>query len=401
MHAVTGDESSRVFVASADRLAWGDRSVELPGSTATGPASLATIGPIAAGGGLVVASIMLAGSQDVATRHIEMRGEPGAVLVAFDVATGAPKWRLPLDSTQYSIVTSIAAAPGGGFIVGGNFGGTLRAGEAGGGTSVVSSAGRSDGFVARVDATGAATWLVRVGGTYADSVQGVAIAGDRVAIAGTFTTTAELGGVPLPPFDDRVPFADVFVAELDAATGARKWSTTFGGKDDDSVAGVAIAQSGQVAVAANLRGTMRVGATQLRASGPSDGLVVWISPNGELGKTAVLGGADFDGLRAIAAVGEHAIVGGFFSGTIQLGASKLVAGGGDDSFIASVSPEGSIERAWQVGGPGREEVASIAALPGGFVAGVEHTAELVVDGEHLPAPKDPMAGAALIVRAVP
>ncbi|HEY3802094.1 MAG TPA: hypothetical protein VGL61_05775 [Kofleriaceae bacterium] len=391
MHAVAGDESARVFVASADHLAWGERSVALPGA----------IGPIAAGGGLVVASIMLAGSQDAGGRRIEMRGEPGAVLVAYDVSTGAAKWRLPLDASEYSIVTSIAAVPGGGFVVGGNFGGTLRAGEAGGGTSVVSSAGHSDGFVARVDATGAATWLVRLGGAGADAVQGVAVAGDRVAIAGTFTTGAELGGVPLPAFDDRVPFADVFAAELDAATGARKWSTTFGGKDDDSAAGIAITPSGRVAVAANLRGTMRVGPTQLRANGPSDGLVVWISRDGELGPATVLGGPDFDGLRAIACVGEHAIAGGFFSGTIQLGAAKLVAGGGDDAFLASVAPDGSIEHAWQVGGPGREEIASIAALPGGFVAGVEHTADLVVDGEHLPAPKDPMTGAALVVRAVP
>jgi hypothetical protein len=222
-----------------------------------------------------------------------------------------------------------------------------------------------------------------------------------VAIAGTFAAGAELGGVPLPPFDDRLASADAFVAELDLATGARAWAATFGGKGDDSVAGVAITPSGRVAVAANLRGAMRVGATQLRANGASDGLVVWLSPAGELGPTAILGGGDFDGLRAIAAVGERVVVGGFFSGRIALGATTLSAGGGDDAFVASVVPSGAVERAWQIGGPGREEIAGLAAIPGGFVAGVAHTAELVADGERLPAPKDPMSGAAVVVRAVP
>lgn len=398
IRAVAAD-ATHVFVASADHVAWGERSVALPG----------TIVALAASGGLVVAALSIADEHDVAGQRLATRGEPGAVLVALDVATGAPKWRLPLDATEYALVTSLAAAPDGGVVVGGSFAGTLRAGETAGGAveheaplgSLVSSAGKSDGFALRVAPGGSLAWLIRVGGAGADAVQGVAIAGNRVAIAGTFAAGAELAGVALPPFDDRLPFGDGFCAELDAATGARVWSQTWGGKDDDSVAGVAITPSGRVAIAANLRATMRVGTGELRASGAGDGLVIWLQPTGDVAATTVLGGGDFDGLRAIAAVGEHAIAGGFFSGTIQLGAAKLVAGGGDDAFLASVAPSGAIERAWQVGGAGREEIASIAALPGGFVAGVAHTADLAVDGAHLPAPADPNNGAALLVRGIP
>ena len=395
IRAVAAD-ATHVFVASGDHVAWGDRSVALPG----------TVVALAAGGGLVLAALSFTGEHDVAGRPLATRGEPGAVIVALDATTGAPKWRLPLDATEYAIVTSLAAAPDGSFVAGGSFAGTLRAGEPTSGAhvteapagSIVSSAGKSDGFVLRVAPGGAAMWLVRVGGAGADAVQGVAIAGNRVAIAGTFAAGAELAGVALPPFDDRLPFGDGFCAELDAATGARVWSQTWGGKDDDSVAGVAITPSGRVAVAANLRDAIRVGTATLRASGAGDGLVIWFAPSGEVAATAVLGGGDFDGLRAIVAVDEHAIVGGFFSGTIQLGAAKLGAGGGDDAFVASVAPSGAIEHAWQVGGAGREEIASLAALPGGFVAGVAHTADLAADGAHLSAPADPNRGAALLVR---
>ena len=103
-------------------------------------------------------------------------------------------------------------------VVGGSFSGTLRIGA-----KVVSSAGKTDGFVARLTATGGVAWLVRVGGPGADAVQGVAAAGDRIAIAGTFAAGADLLGQPLPPFDERSVAADGFVAELDAA-GARRWA---------------------------------------------------------------------------------------------------------------------------------------------------------------------------------
>jgi hypothetical protein len=377
-----------VFVASGESLAWGEHSVALPG----------TIGPIASGEHLVAATLSISGNAKLAGAPIAMRGEPGAIVAAYDVATGAAAWRVMLDATEYAIATSIATTPDGGFVVGGSFGGTLRAGDV-----VVSSAGKSDGFVVRIAPSGAIAWLVRLGGMSADAVQGVAVGGDRVAIAGTFSTGAELAGVPLPPFDERSLFADVFAAELDLATGARKWAATFGGHGDDSASGVAIDASGNVAVAANLRGAMRVGSRELKANGASDGLVVWLSPAGEIGATTILGGPDFDGTRAIVAVGDDAIVGGFFSGTIALGSAHFAAGGGDDAYLAEVTPAGAIVRAWQVGGSGREEIASLAALAGGFVAGVAHTAELELSdvGSRLPAPADPMLGAALVIRGVP
>ena len=42
----------------------------------------------------------------------------------------------------------------------------------------------------------------------------------------------------------------------------------------------------------------------------------------------------------------------------------------------------------------------MTAAPGGYVVGVGHTDNLVFDGATLPAPHDPLGGAALIVRPV-
>lgn len=329
----------------------------------------------------------------VAMTDAKVRGEPGSAIAALAPATGKPLWSRAIESTEWATVSSLAPIQDGA-IVGGAFSGTLRIGD-----KVVSSAGKSDGFVVRLDAAGKPRWLVRVGGLNADAVQGVAVSGKRIAIAGTFAAGAELQGVLLPAFDERAPYSDGFVAELDEA-GQRRWAASFGGKKDDAVAGVAIDASGRIAVAGTVRETAHVGGADLVAQGDADGVIGWWSPVGAASHAVLIGGADFDGIRGITAVGDRIVVAGFFSGQLRLGDRVLAAGGGDDSFVAAFDEHGAVLDGWQIGGAGREEITAIASVPGGFVAGVAHTAAADLAGASLPAPTDPMAGGALIVRPV-
>jgi hypothetical protein len=247
--------------------------------------------------------------------RIEVRGEPGAVVAALDRSTGARRWQRPFESTEWVIITAVTAL-GGDIVVAGSFGGTLRVID-----KVVTSGGGSDGFVARLGADGKLGWLVRLGGAGSDGVQGVAVGGDpkapRIAIAGTFSLGAELHGESLKSTDEKSPFGDAFVAELDAS-GARRWSATFGSRADDAVAGVTIDQRGEVIVAANVHEVVSLAGSALVPRGAGDGLVVWYSDGGELGNAVLVGGDDFDGLRAITAVDDRVVVGGFFSGKIEL-----------------------------------------------------------------------------------
>jgi hypothetical protein len=322
-----------------------------------------------------------------------VRGDPAAIVTLLDAATGAKRASLTFDSTEWAVVTAIAPYADG-FVVAGHFGGTLRAG-----TRVVTSAGNSDGFVARLSATGELTWLLRTGGAGPDGVHGIAARGDRIAIAGTFSAGAELGGVALPSYDERSPFGDVFAAELDGS-GARRWATTFGGRADDAVAGVAIDGRGNVVVAASAHEVVHVGSAQLVTQGESDGVLAWFGDGGESGAAVLVGGLDFDGLRDITSVGDKTIVGGFFSGSIKLGDRTLTAGGGDDAFIAAFDTNGTVASAWHVGGDGREEISALDAIPGGFVAGIAHTAKATIESAALAAPRDPLHGSAIVVRGL-
>lgn len=346
----------------------------------------------------VAGELAIAGDQlaiAVAARGDKLRGDPAALVVALDRTTGRTTWSRPFESTEWVLVTQLAAL-GNDILVAGSFGGTLRVGA-----KVVTSGGGSDGFVARLTTTGGLTWLVRLGGAGADAVQGIAAGGDatapRIAIAGTFSLGADILGTPLASADLKSPFGDVFIAELDV-NGGRRWSTTFGSRGDDSVAGVAIDASGNIVVGANIQEVTSVGGSALVPRGASDGLVVWYGAAGDVGNAVLLGGSDFDGIRSITAVGSEAIVGGFFSGTLALADHTFTAGGGDDSFVAALAPSGTVTMAWHVGGTGREEITSLHALPGGFIVGVAHTSDAAIDGTKLASPPAGDVGSAVVVR---
>ncbi len=374
--AITSAARTAVEARREDALVW---RADLDGSG----------GPLAVTGSLVIAT--LAGAGVIAGGSVH--GAPGAAVVALDAATGAVRWRVGVDASEWSVIAAIAPAPDG-VIIGGSFSGSVRIGK-----QAVSSAGKSDGFVAKLTSAGQVAWLVRMGGANADAVQGVATLGPRIAIAGTFAAGADLLGAPLPAFDDKAVLGDGFVAEL-TATGRRTWVATFGGKLDDAIAGVAIDAGGRVVVAATARDVVHLGGADLVARGAGDGLVGWWAADGSAGHAILIGGAEFDGLRAITAVGDRIVIGGFYSGTLELGGRSLTAAGGDGAFLAALDDAGAVVDAWPVGGSGREEITALSAIPGGFIAGIAHTAEITVDGDALPSPKDPMSGAAIVVRPV-
>ena len=91
---------------------------------------------------------------------------------------------------------------------------------------------------------------------------------------------------------------------------------------------------------------------------------------------------DADGASAIAAARDHVVVGGYTA---------------TDAFLVALDPGHEVAR-FPLAGPGREEVTALATIPGGFVGAIAHTAALTIGSTALPAPADPMTGAALIVR---
>jgi hypothetical protein len=360
-------------------------------------------GPLAIAGDLVVAVVGGAGTIALDDKPVAVRGAPGALALGLDARTGATRWTQVLGATGWTTVASVAALPGGDVAIGGSFAGTLGVGDA-----VVTSAGASDGFVARLGPRGEVRFVVRVGGKGADTVAGVAALGDRIAVAGTFMGDVDLRGVPLAPVHADVPWPDGFVASL-GGDGRVAWARAFGSDEPDDVIGVAVTRSGRIAVAGTVRGVtyLGAGAASITAGavedwtghGISDALVALWDASGEPVGSALLGGADYDGARAIAARGDEVVIGGWFAGAIELGGRSFQAGGGDDAFVAALDDNARVVRATALTGDGREDVSALGAAPVGWAAGVAFTTAAAFGDAKLAAPAEPDGGCALIFRA--
>ncbi|MEL6615530.1 MAG: hypothetical protein AAFQ43_07320, partial [Bacteroidota bacterium] len=114
----------------------------------------------------------------------------------------------------------------------------------------------TDGFVASYTASGAFRWVVPFGGSGAEAVNGVATDGDRVFVAGQFTT-AEVDADPGPGTANlvRAGETDGFVAAYSASGGDLAWAFPLGGADLDVLRSVAV-DDGQVLVGGLIEGVV-------------------------------------------------------------------------------------------------------------------------------------------------
>lgn len=347
--AIDGD----VTVAGAGRVATGFAG----GSPAWTRTLDADAGPIAVHQG-GIAAIAVGGTGPFPALPFGLRGDPGAALLGFDAATGAPRWTLGVGATDWVIVRAVAP-DGDGFLIGGVFSGTLRVGD-----RVVTSAGGSDGFWAAVGADGAVRSLARMGGPSADAIAGVvALPGGGLAIAGTYTDRATVIDAELAAIYPGPPAADGFVAAL-GADGALAWVRTWGGALGDTCAGVAVTADG-LAIAGTVRDVVDVAGRRLDAAGPADGLIAYFDRGGAVRAAYLVGGADLDGLTAIVAHGDDVIAAGFFAGTV----AGVAASGGDDPMIAIARP-GGVEAIVPVRASGAAAVHALAADARGWVLAI-------------------------------
>ena len=180
----------------------------------------------------------------------------------------------------------------------GSFAGTATWGS---GASAVArtSAGGSDGFLARFLPDGTLDHLLTVGGDESDDLRSVATPAfglDAVFATGTFRSVALFGATPLQSRG----LSDVAVLRL-ADGGGVEWVRQVGGAGNDYARGVAYARSGHVGVGGSFENTMLVGADVLASAGFSDAfLAVYDEAGTEVGAFRG-GGAGFDIANGVAA----------------------------------------------------------------------------------------------------
>lgn len=192
-----------------------------------------------------------------------------AFVARFD-AMGNHSWSKRFGDPSLQEGTSIAMDGAGSVVVAGVNAGTI---DLGAGSSVVS--GINDGFVVKLNAAGTHLWSKTLASSGADGGRAVAFdpQGD-VVVAGTHSAGIDLGGGLLPV--DSV--ADIFIAKLEAATGAHVWSKDFGITGSHAANALATAPGGEIVLAGTTSGTIDLGGGPLASMGQTDILVVELGP---------------------------------------------------------------------------------------------------------------------------
>ncbi|MGY3089212.1 hypothetical protein ACVWYF_002252 [Hymenobacter sp. UYAg731] len=222
------------------------------------------------------------------------------------------------------------------------------------GSTVLTNAGSnnsSDAFVAKLTDAGtsaAFVWAQRLGGPDSEAVNGLAVAGSSVYMAGSFqSATLAVGSSSLTS----AGVGDAYVARLtDAgATASFTGAIRAGGPGFDEAVGLAVSGSSLYLVG-NFEQTATFGTTSLSvgAAGYPDAFVTRLTDTGSSLRFdwAVRGGSTESTFgRAVAVQGNSVYVVGEFTGSsATFGSTTLVNAGdstGNDAFVAKLTDAGT------------------------------------------------------------
>lgn len=328
--SLTASGISDIFVAKVNAdgtVAWvvrgGGSGTDSATAIATASDSFAVITGVFSGTGVFGStSLTSAGGNDLFVARIDSSGAfEWAVSGGSNLVEAGGGVAVTADASAV-LVDGTAGATGGTFF----------------GSSAITTAGSSDGIIARLNATtGALVWARSVGGTSADTLRSIAAGPDGTAIfTGEFTRSATFGTVTLTSSD--TTSTSVVVGTIDAA-GDVIWATWGGGTGVDLGYDIAARSDGSSVVAGQSGSGSTITFGSLSASsGSGDGFVAVLSPAGVPWAVGAVGGTGVDEARGVAAGSVGAVrLAGSFTGTATFGSTSVTSAGGSDAFVTSLT----------------------------------------------------------------
>jgi hypothetical protein len=186
-----------------------------------------------------------------------------AVILDFLTATLACQWSKHFgDSATDNTATTkaVAAYPGGGWAIVGDFRGSILLAPSG---TSLTSRGDFDVFAGRFTADGTHVWSFRYGNTGFDLGESVAVTPEgNVVLAGTFDASITFGSINVAGVNN------AFVTRMTAGdTPVHEWAVSLGGDDSDIGQSVALGPDGTVYVLGQFNGMTTVAGTSMTSQG--------------------------------------------------------------------------------------------------------------------------------------
>lgn len=278
-------------------------------------------------------------------------------------------------------VNALKTDASGNVYVAGKFTGQNVDFDPGAGTTLLSSNGGTDIFLAKYSAQGQLLWAKAIGGTGADEARALAIAPNgAVWFTGTFT-----GLVDFDPSGTTVNLAanttvdrDIFLSKFDS-TGNYQWAGSLNSpSSNETVNGIAINPvSGEIHLIGMFSGNLDVSPGPLNiiitSNGGEDIFVARYNSSGSNLGSLKLGGTSNDSGHGIAVdSASNVYLSGRFQGTVDFdfsgGNSNTISNGSYDAFVAKYSSSYALQFVNTFGGPGSWDISyALATDPAGNV----------------------------------
>ena len=267
-----------------------------------------------------------------------MGGEFDAFLARYD-ASGALLWIRQMGTPERDVGHDVAADSAGNVYITGSTPGSLAGPSAGG----------SDAYLIKHDASGNLLWMRQLGTSKDDGARGVAVDGAGNAYV-SGSTAGDLGG---PSAGGK----DAFVAKYDAS-GALLWTRQLGTPANDGGGKMAAADAGKAYVSGSTAGDLSG-----PSAGGSDAFIAKYDATGGLLWVRQLGTSKGDGGHgaAVDSAGNVYLSGETFG---DLGGPSS---GQREGFVAKYDASGSLLWTQQLGTPHDDWAADIAVDAGGDV----------------------------------
>lgn len=279
------------------------------------------------------------------------------------------EWTRNFGSNLNTIGTAVAVDNLGDVISVGTFDGTADFDPSNLSTAMLSSAGKEDIFITKMNSKGEYLWSKRIGGTGIDLVHHMKLDGaGNIFIVGSFEDNVDFDpgtGTSNLKADGG---SDAYLAKYDI-NGNLLWAKRFGGAEDDKSIGLTISGLDLV-ITGFFKDTINFDAAKASAKHTSKGLAdIFIAKFDLVGNYqwshAIGGVSDEEGKSVAIDNSNNILVAGYFNGSVDFDPSASsyykAATGGRDAYIVKFDKDGAFKWAQSFGGGGYEGVQTILA----------------------------------------
>lgn len=244
-------------------------------------------------GRIGVAGYTMSNNGDVGSNH----GSQDMWVMLLDNGNGNFLWKKTFGGNGDETAKALAPAPDGGLFVGGNTSSNNNG-------DVGATKGSSDFWVLHLDRNLSIVWKNSFGGTNIEDLSALAVGANNTLMAAGSTRSNNNGDVGASKGGE-----DIWVVQINAATGALGWQKVFGGSGIDVAKGILVKPNGNIVLAGF---TYSNNSGDVEANhGAGDFWVLGLNNTGNLVWKKALGGDNEDLAFAIAGAENGFVVAGY------------------------------------------------------------------------------------------